>query len=307
MRRSLLATATAVGLLLGGWPATATDAEPTPTPTPSPTATSSPVPDQTQEPSPPSDPEQSPTPSPEDGASAQDDEASPVPEDPLEDGEIIDRLRPGGTGGSGAVRVAPGGDACSRGEYGELLDDGTVDVGCDGVLSFGEQRSPVTLRIEVRARPGEQVAVTVDERDVAGTVLRVDPVSTRGGSVERFPLLYRAPDGLDGRDGFSLWVSRDGYEREVRVVLDVSRSGLAGAAAPPRGVLLGGDDGEVAVALAPGRVGALGPVTVVLGLIVLGLLVLLAVWTLLRRRGVVLPVLDEQPDRPSSTTFVAGR
>lgn len=303
MRRSLLATALAVGLLLPVWPAVATTTTPTPTATPSPTPSTEP----TSEPSPTSEPtsDPSPTPSPTDSPT-EEPTPSPSPE-PVEDGEVIEQLRPGGSNGGRSAPRAPAGDPCSRGEYGELLDDGTVDVGCDGVLTFAEQRSPVTLRIEVRARPSEQVAVTVDERDVAGRVLRVDPVSTRGGSIERFPLLYRAPDGLDGRDGFALWVSRGGYEREVRVVVDVTRSTVAGAASPPRGRLLGGDDGDVAVTRAPGPGQALGPVLTVLGLIALALLVLLGAWVALRRRGVLLPVLDEEPDRPSTTTFVAGR
>jgi len=311
MRRSLVATVATVWLLLCAWPVAATVDQPTPTPTP------------TQEPSPaPSvdvpfvdttpggdgdatDDEDDPATDPGADPDAPADGTDGATPQPTTDADGDDLQRPAERA---PVRRAPVGDACSRGQYGDVLPDGTVDVGCDGVLDFAEQRSPVILRIEVRARPGEQVAVTVDERDVAGRVLRVDPVSTRGGSVERFPLLYRAPEGLDGRDGFSLWVSRGGYEREVRVVVDVQRSSATGVAAPPRGVLLGGSgDGDVVgVALAPGPGRALGPVVGMLSVVALGLVALLVAWVLLRRGGVHLPMLDEEPDGPSSTTFVAG-
>lgn len=280
MRRGLVAVTAALALCAATPVAAGTSGPSVPFPTPSSEPSSA-----APEPSPAEDPAPTGAPSPSD---------APTPADPPS------------SSAPPAAPPSPAGSACDRGQYGDVLRDGTVDVGCDGVLSFAEQRSPVTLRITTRARVGERVAVTIDERDVAGDVLRADARTARGGTVTRFPLLYVAPDGLDGQDQFSLWVLRDDYQREVRVVVRVERSTGAGAVdEPPRGALLGGaDDGAVVDVARVDR--GFGPAALVVPLAVVAVLLVLAalVWATLRREdggdGPGVPVTS------SRTSFTAG-
>lgn len=235
----------------------------------------------------------------EDGAAGEGAEPSPTaPRTPRPE-QTIPATRP--------QRAPTGATACARGEYGEVLGDGTVDVACDGVLSQAEQRFPLVLRLEESARPEEGVVLVIEESDVAGRVLRTDPVSARGGTVRRFPLLYEAPEGLEGRDQFSLWTLLDGYQREVRVLVDVERSTGAAAAGPPRGVLVRASEAAVATsgiaAFEAATSGWIGwALVVVLGLGLLG-----SAWGAARRLGWRVPdPSPPPPDGPSPTRFTAG-